>query len=180
MRHPDRTGRQPVADDEAAPTRSTWFVVLGAGQVVLGGLVAAIAAPLELDHGSWLAAYLVLVGGVAQYVLGRAPGWFGDRPGENSIMAQILLWNAGNAAVLAGTLFGIVYLVDAGSIALVLVLLSRMNSTLHRSTTPVPARHTPTIRGASPTLLRVVYMAALIALTVSVPVGLVLAHLRAS
>ncbi|MCE5292393.1 MAG: hypothetical protein LLG14_24605, partial [Nocardiaceae bacterium] len=47
------------------------LVVLGMSQVILGGLVAAVTRPLALTHGSWLAAYLVLVGGVAQYTMGR-------------------------------------------------------------------------------------------------------------
>ena len=40
--------------------------------VVAGGLVAAVTGPLRLEHGSWAAAYLVLVGGVAQGALGIA------------------------------------------------------------------------------------------------------------
>ena len=44
----------------------------GIGSVVLGGLVAAVTEPLDLTHGSWVAAYLVLVGGVGQGAMGRA------------------------------------------------------------------------------------------------------------
>ncbi len=46
------------------------MVVLGALFIVLGGLVAAVTGPLDLVQGSWLAAYLVLVCGVAQFAIG--------------------------------------------------------------------------------------------------------------
>jgi hypothetical protein len=43
------------------------LIFVGASCVVLGGLVAAFTGPLQLTDGSWLAAYLVLVCGEAQY-----------------------------------------------------------------------------------------------------------------
>ena len=57
------------------------LLVAGAASIVLGGLVAAVTGPLELEHGSWAAAYLVLVSGVAQWVMGEARSW---RPGSPS------------------------------------------------------------------------------------------------
>ena len=56
------------------------LVDLGACGIVLGGLVAAVTGPLELEQGSWAAAYLVLVVGVAQVVVGLAPAFFAARP----------------------------------------------------------------------------------------------------
>ena len=50
----------------------TMLTATGICSVALGGLVAAVAQPLDLAHGSWLAAYLVLVGGVAQGAMGQA------------------------------------------------------------------------------------------------------------
>ena len=41
------------------------FVVLGAVAIVAGGLIAAVTRPSGFAEGPWLAAYLVLVGGVA-------------------------------------------------------------------------------------------------------------------
>ena len=47
-----------------------WFVAAGSSCVVVGGLVAAATGPTGFEDGSWVAAYLVLVGGVAQIALG--------------------------------------------------------------------------------------------------------------
>jgi hypothetical protein len=46
-----------------------FFVVAGA-LVVVGGIVAAVNSASPFPHGSWLAAYLVLVGGASQVALG--------------------------------------------------------------------------------------------------------------
>src|SRR4051812_49961439 len=45
------------------------FVVLAVVMIVVGGLVAAVNSAAPFAHGSWLAAYLVLVGGFSQSVL---------------------------------------------------------------------------------------------------------------
>lgn len=162
---------------------SAWLAVLGAGQIILGGLVAAATAPLGLPHGSWLAAYLVLVGGVAQYVMGRAPAWFIDRPAPRSVVAQIVGWNAGNAAVMSGTLATMPYLVDAGGLAILLVLVSRIRSILRSHRDPTTTRQRSVVLSPTSAALvvwpRRVYLALLIVLTVSIPVGLALAHVGA-
>jgi hypothetical protein len=49
------------------PTIAT--VALGGELIVAGGIVAAVNSASPFGHGSWLAAYLVLVGGVSQVVL---------------------------------------------------------------------------------------------------------------
>jgi hypothetical protein len=46
------------------------FVILGAGAVVAGGLVAAASSVAPSAHASWAAGYLVLVAGVAQVLPG--------------------------------------------------------------------------------------------------------------
>ena len=75
--------------------------------VVAGGLVAAVTGPLHLEHGSWAAAYLVLVGGVAQGALGisqyflaaqRFVGW--------KVIAELVAWNSASAAGTGGRLTG--------------------------------------------------------------------------
>lgn len=79
------------------------------------------AAPF--GHGSWLAAYLVLVGGVSQVVLGagrlalRAP-----RATPALLRAQLVLWNLGSLAVPAGVLADASPLVTVGSVALLWAL----------------------------------------------------------
>lgn len=139
------------------------MAALAAVFVVLGGLVAAVTDPLALDKGSWLAAYLVLVCGVAQHVMalrrarGRTPG---ASPG--GAWAQLGLWNAGNAAVVAGSLAGVPGAVDAGSALLVGALALAL-----RADRTVPG----------PDLRAWVYRGMLLVLLVSIPVGAVLAHL---
>jgi hypothetical protein len=133
--------------------------------VVAGGLVAAVTGPLDLAHGSWLAAYLVLVGGVGQGAMGAArlvaPG---PPHARTRGRAQILAWNLGNALVVTGTLTTAPLVVDAGGLACVVALtLALLHSRRLRST-----------------LTSWAYRAVLAVLLVSVPVGLVLAHLRAT
>lgn len=53
-----------------APSPPIPFIATGGTLVVAGGLVAAVNSAAPFAHGSWLAAYLVLVGGVAQIALG--------------------------------------------------------------------------------------------------------------
>jgi hypothetical protein len=51
--------------------RSTSAFLASSGVlIVAGGAVAAVNSAAPFGHGSWLAAYLVLVGGVSQVVLG--------------------------------------------------------------------------------------------------------------
>jgi len=104
------------------------FTVLGTGCVVVGGLVAAATSPVPSTHASWAAAYLVLVAGVAQVFLGLGEAVLAPHlPSRPQVVAQAGVWNAGNAAVLTGTLTGTVALVDLGGALLVigLVLLAR-------------------------------------------------------
>ena len=101
------------------------FATVGAAMVVAGGIVAAINSPAPFAHGSWLAAYLVLVAGVAQVGLGagraalplpaRAP---------RAARAEFGLWNAGNVVVVAGVLLDAPAIVVAGSVALLAALAS--------------------------------------------------------
>jgi hypothetical protein len=46
------------------------FLASASVLIVAGGAVAAVNSAAPFGHGSWLAAYLVLVGGVSQVVLG--------------------------------------------------------------------------------------------------------------
>ncbi|MFP5313467.1 MAG: hypothetical protein ACLGH7_13865, partial [Actinomycetes bacterium] len=133
--------------------------------VVAGGLVAAVTGPLQLEHGSWAAAYLVLVGGVAQGALGlgqyvlapyRFAGW--------KIAAQLVAWNAASAAVIGGTLIGNPWIVDAGGILLVAALALMLSTVRTPATAPGWG-----LRG---------YRVLVAVVAVSVPVGLVLAHVR--
>jgi hypothetical protein len=144
------------------------WMTLGAISVVTGGLVAALTGPLALWKGSWLAAYLVLVCGVPQHLMGRvATRWNAVRAG----WFVLAMWNAGNIAVIAGTLLAAPYLVDAGGAFLLVVLIALLRTLLRRQ----PSDAIVLSHG----VWRWLVIALLSALIVSVPIGLVLAHLRA-
>lgn len=99
------------------------FTALGIFCVVAGGCVAAATAPVPSTHGSWAAAYLVLVAGVAQVALGWGQALLAPHlPARRRVLAQVGTWNLGNAAVLTGTLTGVLPLVDAGGVILVIGL----------------------------------------------------------
>ena len=139
------------------------FVVAGSCCVVLGGLVAAVTEPLELVKGSWLAAYLVLVCGAAQYAFGTVQlRLAGPSIPPTRAWAQLACWNLGNAAVIWGTLTGVPVIVDAGGALLVIGLGIALLAS----------------RPAGLRLTGRVYRCALVVLLVSVPIGLALAHLR--
>ncbi|MGH3322508.1 MAG: hypothetical protein ACRDN9_20500, partial [Streptosporangiaceae bacterium] len=131
--------------------------------VVAGGLVAAATAPAPATHGSWAAVYLVLVAGVAQVALGVGQAVLAPTPAPSRLAAgQLAAWNAGNAAVIAGTLLGVVAVVDAGGALLVVAL----------------ALLVAAVRGAQAGRgwLLYAFRPFVVVLLVSIPVGLVLAR----
>lgn len=99
------------------------FVAIGTACVIAGGLVAAAVATAPSELGSWAAAYLVLVAGVAQVALGAGPALLAPRlPVRRAVAAELAAWNAGNGAVLAGTLLGAAWLADVGGAVLIAAL----------------------------------------------------------
>lgn len=144
------------------------FLVIGTACVIAGGLVSAATAPNPSEHGSWAAAYLVLVAGVAQVGLGVGQAMFGGRTAERMVLAEIAGWNLGNAAVLAGTLAGVEAIVDVGGAALLVVLVLLLRGVLTSSATPSD-RGRWLLHG---------YRALLVLLIVSIPVGLVLERVQ--
>lgn len=144
----------------------TALTVTGVCCIVAGGLVAAVTGPLGLEHGSWLAAYLVLVGGVAQYAMGRAPLHLTGSGGDGHLgWATVASWNLGNVAVMAGTLVRSPPLVDVGALALVIGLVLALRS----------ARG-PVVAGRR--VLHLAYRGLLVILLISIPIGILLAHVR--
>ncbi|MGO1975333.1 MAG: hypothetical protein ACTH2Q_20430 [Propionibacteriaceae bacterium] len=162
-----RAGDHPAATGPAAA-----LTVIGGTCVVLGGLVAAVTGPLDLAHGSWTAAFLVLVAGVAQTVMGRARTWWprAEWPRSRGWL-QLGCWNAGSALVIGGTLVSRPLLVDLGSILLVVALVLAL----------VATRADPTGRPTSavvPAFVASGYRVLLLVLALSIPVGILLSHLR--
>ncbi|MFC5992595.1 hypothetical protein ACFQE5_00020 [Pseudonocardia hispaniensis] len=145
------------------------FALIGTACVVAGGLLAAVTASAPSQQASWASAYLVLVGGVAQIGLGAGQAIFAPRTSARFLTAQVIGWNGGNAAVLLGTLLGVLPLVDVGGVLLVVALALFV----HR----VRADAVPRAAGLNRWLLRGYRLLVLIVL-VSIPIGLVLARLR--
>ncbi|WP_022885645.1 hypothetical protein [Glaciibacter superstes] len=142
------------------------FLVFGTTAIIAGGLVAAVTGPLQWERGSWVAAFLVLVGGVAQVALGAAQHALTPRhPSPATVVTELLAWNLGGAAVIVGTLVRMPLVVDAGGILLVVALVALLRAVRSGA--------------ARPRWALLTYRCLLVVLIVSIPIGLVLAHLRA-
>lgn len=133
----------------------------GAAFVILGGLVAAVARPLDLEKGSWLAAYLVLVCGVALIAIGIAQQHLSQSVSPPVQIVQLSGWVVANAVVIVGSLASSTVTVDVGSVLLLIVLaltwwVGRSVVRTHR-------------------VLAYAYLAILTVLIVSVPIGMALA-----
>jgi hypothetical protein len=139
---------------------------LGAAWVIAGGLVAAVTGPLNLEHGSWAAAFCVLVGGVAQYTIGVVqPALTPREPSRRFIAAEATAWNAGAIAVVIGTVAGMPFVVHVGGLLIIVALVLMVRMTRGAKAGPVWAVWT--------------YRILLVVILVSVPIGLTLAHVRA-
>lgn len=139
------------------------LVGVGSASVVLGGLISAVAGPFELAHGSWLAAYLVLVAGVAQVAMGLAQEYLGGRRvAESAAWVQVACWNLGNAGVVAGTLVARPGLVVVGGLVLLPALAIALLAT----------------RNTSRRLLGWAFRVVVVVLAVSIPIGVGLSAVR--
>lgn len=157
----------PDSETPRAPgtpaVRDLLLLVLGGLSVVAGGLVAAVTGPTGLGHGSWAAAYLVLVCGVASVAIGAAQTWLVTAPtSPGAGAAEIVAWVAGNAGVLVGTLVGSSTVVVVGGALLAVALLVALAAALR-------VRHR---------LLGWAYRVVLTVVVLSIPVGLVLSVVR--
>jgi hypothetical protein len=132
---------------------------------VAGGLVAAVARPLDLELGSWLAAFLVLVGGVAQIALGAGQAWLCDeRPPRRQRDREAVGWNVGVAATVAGSLAAVPVLTSVGGVTMAVALVLFLHGTRASD--------------SGPRWALVSYRAVLVVVLVSTPVGLALAWAR--
>lgn len=145
--------------------RALPFFVAALVCVIAGGLLAAATAYVTTQKTAWATAYLVLVGGVAQAVLGAAMGWLAQHARMPLTWAAFVLFTLGNIGVLAGQLSGLLPLTFAGGALLVIALALVIAAT---------RRGAP----AHPVLLWAFRIVAVI-LAVSIPTGLVLAAVGA-
>jgi hypothetical protein len=121
-----RHSKAPTSDRERVLTLDNWtsgFLASAGVLIVAGGGVAAVNSAAPFGHGSWLAAYLVLVGGVSQIVLRTGQLALGAPRLTRAVPpTQLVLWNLGSLAVPAGVLADVSLLVTAGSVALLAAL----------------------------------------------------------
>ncbi len=144
--------------------RNAPFLITGAAGMVAGGFVAAVAGAVTWGHGAWTAAFVVLVVGVAQVVLGAAQAALAPRLlDRDRVGVQFALWNLGCAGVIAGTQIDSPIVVAIGSL-LFLGALAISESAV---------RHHSDLRGTPKTLLTT-YRVLLAILLVSVCIGIIL------
>lgn len=134
--------QESVVAAQATPSglaRSAWthatalpFVVLGAMGVVGGGLLSAALAPIASYHSSWAVAYIVLIAGVAQIVLGVSQtALTGGTVRARTVAAQAVCWNLGTAATVFGTLADVVPVLYVGAVLQVSTLVLVLYTTRH-------------------------------------------------
>lgn len=96
---------------ESAP-----FKILGTIAIIAAGLIAAAVAYQPTKPIIWMVAYLVLVVGVVQYVLGATQATLSTQPlSAATIWGQWILLNLGHAGVIAGTLATSLAMLVAGT-----------------------------------------------------------------
>lgn len=163
-----RSPRPPGLDGPAAIVRwksNSALFAAGGASIVAGGLVAAVTGPTKWAHGSWVAAFLVLVAGVAQIGVAAGQAHFARHATTVAFTAmECVLFNASCMTVIAGTLLSTPLLVTIGSVPLVAALGMSMFS----------------VRGSGgqPPLLLWLYRVLLAVVLISIPIGSVLAWTR--
>lgn len=141
------------------------LLIAGGLAIVAGGLIAAVTGPTAWDHGSWVAAFFVLVAGVAQIGIAAGQARLAPNPATSAFIAvECVAWNAGCLLVVTGTLLSSPATVTVGSMLLVAALGMSMFA----------------VRGAGgqPPLLFWSYASLLTVLLASIPVGITLAWTR--
>ncbi|WP_167132106.1 hypothetical protein [Paramicrobacterium chengjingii] len=141
------------------------FLWVGTAAIIAGGLLAAVTSPLKLTHGSWASAYLVLIVGVALIFFGVTQSLLTRQVTRRAITIEIGAWVLGSLAVLGGTVVGQPVIVDIGGavlvIALIVFALAVRSGGVGRATAALW-----------------VFRLVLLVVVISIPIGLVLSHLR--
>lgn len=106
---------------------SLWtFVTLGILAILASGFLMAFSAKKPSRLISWASAYLVLIVGLAQALIGIILYAINKDPAVLLVVLAFVTYNLGNAAVLVGTIFKKQYkwLVDISGIFLVVSMVS--------------------------------------------------------
>lgn len=141
------------------------FAIVGSASIVVGGLIAAVTRPTGFEEGPWVAAFLVLVGGVAQILAGVGQATLvAEAPPSRTLAIELVAWNIGCAATIVGTLLANPAITSLGGAALIASLAVFLSAVVGPS--------------ARPGLLRTAYVAVVGFVVLSTPVGLALAWLR--
>ena len=112
------------------------FLLIAALAIVAGGAIAAAMAHAPGRKVLWAVAYLVLVVGVTQAVLGVGQALLATREASRSVrVVEWVMFNLGSAGVMGGTLCTVRLLVVAGTLlfaaSLVMFLLATRESSGH-------------------------------------------------
>lgn len=141
------------------------FLVIGGISLVLGGVLSAASAGSPSYSSSWAVAYLVLVAGVAQLVLGLGQAGLASRELSPTFLSgEAVVLNLSTIAVLLGTLLATPALTYLGAALLVIALAMFIWAVRGAG------RHLP--------LLLWAFRIMVVVLLVSAPIGLVIAHAR--
>jgi hypothetical protein len=117
--------RRRTSSRGASDSRTTGrgFAICASAYVVVAAAVAVVQATAPFTRGWWLVAYLILVGGLSQLLLGSGLIALARRSaasayGAIATRAQLALWNAGTVTVAVADLVEAPPAVLAGSVAL--------------------------------------------------------------
>jgi hypothetical protein len=150
---------------EAVNRTAIPFLVIGGISIIGGGIASAAAAASPSYTSSWAVAYIVLVAGVAQLVLGIGQAQLAStQPSARVIAGEAVALNLANIAVLLGTLAVMPVLSYVGAGLLVIALVTfvwavRGNHSRNR-------------------WLLYAFRTIVVILAVTAPIGLVIAHSR--
>jgi hypothetical protein len=114
-----------MTTSHTSPSRTTerGFAICASAFLVAAGAVGVVQATAPFTRGWWLVAYLILVGGLSQLLLGSGLTALARRsaaraPGPSATRAQLVLWNVGTVTVAIADLTEVPAGVIAGSLAL--------------------------------------------------------------
>ena len=109
-----------------------WCLGCSTAWIAAGGVAAAVNSTAAFQHGSWLVAYLVLVGGISQLALGAGLLFLRALPSPaRGAYARLGLWNLGTVLVPAGVLLDLPGVISAGSLSLLAALVLFCSGALH-------------------------------------------------
>lgn len=138
------------------------FLAISVGCVVVGGFTAAVSRPTGFALGPWAAAYLVLVGGVAQGALSVGQAWLSSGvPTRGVVQGEAIAWSLGVVGTLLGQFVHAPLITTAGGVATAIALIMFLRSV--RDSGRGPRWALPAYRGF------------IVVVLASTPVGLVLA-----